>query len=85
MKQNAIFLCSVFVLALSRRGWGQTDGRLIVDIIEVLSQNTSVRSVRCFGTVITGRHILSTAECAMTGSDSYLSYIVREIGDSESK
>lgn len=81
MAQKSILLFSIFLLALSRQGCGQ-DGwgtRYVVDIIEVLSRNTSVRSTRCFGTVITQRHILTSAECATSGPESYLGYAIRGI------
>lgn len=61
MNQKAILFLPIYLLALARFGSAQSD-RFIVDIVEY--RNSSDYSILCRGTIITSRHVLTTAACA---------------------
>lgn len=54
---------SIFLLALNHESSAQNE-RFIVNVNEFNSRDLSVSRFRCSGTIITNRHVLTTAACA---------------------
>lgn len=74
MNQKAIIFLPIFFLAFAHSGSAQSD-RFIVNIVEY--RNSSDYNHLCSGTIITSRHVLTTAACASTQLQSGYSLSVR--------
>lgn len=69
MNSKLFIVLSFFLIALAQESLGQVSERLTVG---EWTNSISERTPRCRGTIITDRHVLTSAECATVSGNSRL-------------
>lgn len=69
MKFHAFLLLPFFLVVLFHQASSQN--RFIVAVIERLTEMTNKTNSLCPATIITDRHVLTTADCATVSNSSY--------------
>lgn len=69
MKFRALLLLPIFMVVLLHQASGQN--RFIIAVIQRLSAMNNVSNTLCPATIITDRHVLTTADCAQVTNSSY--------------
>lgn len=64
MRLNKL-LVQIFLLTILHQACSQVPDRFIVDIAQFMQPQLGNATVRCSATLITNRHLLTTAACAM--------------------